>query len=93
VGTFTHTFLWNFTYHVAQYIHSLLTLILWKDADKLKFIIPSWNIGRILVLTYSWSCALLEEPPILQLLKNFPAFYGTRRFITVFTRALYWYLT
>jgi hypothetical protein len=23
-------------------------------------------------------------------LKNFPAFYGTRRFITVFTRALHW---
>jgi hypothetical protein len=29
---------------------------------------------------------------ILQLLKNFPAFYGTRRFITVFTRALLWFL-
>jgi hypothetical protein len=26
------------------------------------------------LLTYSWSWALLEEPPILQLLKNFPAF-------------------
>jgi hypothetical protein len=31
---------------------------------------------------------LLETPPIVQLLKNFPAFYGTQRFITVFTRAL-----
>jgi hypothetical protein len=41
-------------------------------------------------VTYSWSWALLEKPPILQLLKNFPAFYGTRRFITVFTRALHW---
>jgi hypothetical protein len=28
----------------------------------------------------------------VQLLKNFPAFYGTRRFITVFTRALHWSL-
>jgi hypothetical protein len=27
--------------------------------------------------------------PIVQLLKNFPAFYGTRMFITVFTRALH----
>jgi hypothetical protein len=26
-------------------------------------------------------------------LKNFPAFYGTRRFITVFTRALHWSLS
>jgi hypothetical protein len=33
--------------------------------------------------------SLLEEPPIVQTLKKFPAFYGTRRFITVFTRALH----
>jgi hypothetical protein len=39
----------------------------------------------------SW--ALLEKPPVAQLLKNFPAFYGTRRFITVFTRALHWSLS
>jgi hypothetical protein len=29
----------------------------------------------------------------VQLLKNFPAFYGMRRFITVFTRALHWSLS
>jgi hypothetical protein len=34
---------------------------------------------------HSWSRALLENPPIVQLLENFPAFYGTRRFITAFT--------
>jgi hypothetical protein len=34
----------------------------------------------------------LEKPPIVQPLKNFPAFYGTRRFITELTRALYWSL-
>jgi hypothetical protein len=44
-------------------------------------------------LTYLWSWALLEEKSNLQLLKNFPAFYGTRRFITVFTRALHWSLS
>jgi hypothetical protein len=37
----------------------------------------------IWLLTYWWSWALLDELPILQLLKNFPAFYGTRGFITV----------
>jgi hypothetical protein len=37
----------------------------------------------------SWSWALLEKPQIVQLLENFPEFYGTRRFITVFTRALH----
>jgi hypothetical protein len=44
------------------------------------------------LLTYLWSWALLEEPPSVLLLSNFPAFYGTRRFITLFTRALYWSL-
>jgi hypothetical protein len=38
----------------------------------------------------SWSWDILEKPPIVQLLKNFPAFYGTRRFITVFTSSLHW---
>jgi hypothetical protein len=32
---------------------------------------------------------LLEKSPVVQLLKNFPEFYGTRRFITAFTRALH----
>jgi hypothetical protein len=36
---------------------------------------------------------LLEKLPIVQLLKNFPAFYETRRFITVFTRAFHWSLS
>jgi hypothetical protein len=43
--------------------------------------------------SHSWSWALPEKPPIVQLLKNFPAYYGTRRFITVFTRALHWSLS
>jgi hypothetical protein len=38
-------------------------------------------------ITHPWSWALLEKLSIVQLLKNLPAFYGTRRFITVFTRA------
>jgi hypothetical protein len=39
------------------------------------------------MLPCSW--ALLDKLPIVQLLKNFPAFYGTRRFNTVFARALH----
>jgi hypothetical protein len=31
--------------------------------------------------------------PVPQLLKNFPKFYGSRRFITIFTRALHWPLS
>jgi hypothetical protein len=44
-------------------------------------------------LTHSWSWALLEKLSIVQQLKNFPAFYGTRRLIAVFTRALHWSLS
>jgi hypothetical protein len=35
----------------------------------------------------------LGKPSIMQSLRNFPAFYGTRRFIAVFTRALQWSLS
>jgi hypothetical protein len=52
------------------------------------FMHPS-NITSTYQLTKltTWSWALLEKPPIVQLLKNFQAFYGTRRFITMFTKA------
>jgi hypothetical protein len=38
-----------------------------------------------LPFTDSWSWALLQKPLIVQLLKHFPAFHATRRFITIFT--------
>jgi hypothetical protein len=41
----------------------------------------------------SWSLTVLEKLIIVQLLKNFPTFYGTRSFITAFTRALHWSLS
>jgi hypothetical protein len=50
-------------------------------------------IFRKNTLTHSWAWALLEKLPIVQPFKNFPAFYGTRRFITTFTRALHWSLS
>jgi hypothetical protein len=40
------------------------------------------------LLTYlltPWSTVLLEKPTSFQLVKKFPAFYGTRGFITAFT--------
>jgi hypothetical protein len=40
-----------------------------------------------------WRRAPPEKPPVVQLLKNFPTLYGTRRFSTVFTRALHWSLS
>jgi hypothetical protein len=37
----------------------------------------------------SWRGTILDKPPVVQPIKNFPTFYGTVRFITVFTRALH----
>jgi hypothetical protein len=42
------------------------------------------------LLVSSWSWALLEKSPIMQLLQSFPGYYGIRRFTAVFTRALHW---
>jgi hypothetical protein len=36
-----------------------------------------------------WSRVLLERPAVVRPLDSFPAFYGTRRFIAAFTRALH----
>jgi hypothetical protein len=36
----------------------------------------------------SMELSILEKPSAAQLLKNFQTFYGTRKFITVFTRGL-----
>jgi hypothetical protein len=46
-------------------------------------------LGTEYFYPHSWSWALLEKLPIVRLLENFPAFYGTRRFITAFTWALH----
>jgi hypothetical protein len=50
-------------------------------------------VAILCVFTYLQSWDFLDKLPIVQLLKNFPAFYGTQRFITMFTRALYWSLS
>jgi hypothetical protein len=34
-----------------------------------------------------WSSGFLEKLTVSQLIKKFPIFYGTQRFITAFTRA------
>jgi hypothetical protein len=53
----------------------------------------SFPIHMSYLLTYLRSWGLLKKPPIVHLLKNFPAFYRTQRFITVFTRAFHWSLS
>jgi hypothetical protein len=53
-----------------------------------KSVLPSRNIGKLSQPSL-WSLVHPERPPVAQLIKNFPAFYGTRRFITVFIRAIH----
>jgi hypothetical protein len=40
-----------------------------------------------------WNRVLLEKLTVTQLLKKLPTFYGTREFITVFTRNCHWTLS
>jgi hypothetical protein len=62
----------------------------WHDSN---FWQSTYTYCLIYSLTHSWSWALLEKLSIVQLLKSFPSFYGTRRFITLLTRALHWSLS
>jgi hypothetical protein len=64
--------------------------ILWSRARRTLCRQPS--------LTHSLTHSLMELSPSweatnCEATKNFPAFYGTRRFITVFTIALHWFLS
>jgi len=40
-----------------------------------------------------WRKVLLEKLTVTQLVKKVPAWYRTRRFITLFTRACHWSLS
>ena len=48
--------------------------------------LPYFNISLLTYLLTPWSRVLLEKLTGLQLVKKFPAFYGTRRFITAITK-------
>jgi hypothetical protein len=45
------------------------------------------KLGRHKINKTPWSRVLLGNQTVTQLVKKFPAFYGTRRLITAFTRA------
>jgi hypothetical protein len=48
--------------------------------------VTTCNVVHIKLIPLIW--VLLEKPLVAQLLNNFPAIYGTRKFITVFTWTL-----
>jgi hypothetical protein len=78
--------------HIQEDNVIINTTCTWPLTLQLIIINKTQNYHRLL-LTYLRSWAVLEKPPIVQSLKNFPAFYGTQRFNTVFTRALHWSLS
>jgi hypothetical protein len=41
----------------------------------------------------TWSRVLLYKLSVTHMIKKFSSFYGTRRFVTVFTRVLHWTLS
>jgi hypothetical protein len=47
----------------------------------------SYCVLFLSIMTNPKGLSPLEKPPVAQLFKNFPTFYGTRSFITVFIRA------
>jgi hypothetical protein len=54
------------------------------------------SLAPKLCTTYLSNCmelALIEKPLVAQLLRNFKTFYGTRRFIAVFTGFRHWSLS
>jgi hypothetical protein len=53
-----------------------------KISDTIYLTYTNWDVSHIRLS--SWSRALLKRLPVVQLLKIFPAFYRTRRFITIF---------
>jgi hypothetical protein len=73
--------------------HPLLNLDLWKGLFKKYAFRKMIFICHYYPLTCLRRWAFLEKPPVVQLLKSFPAFYGTRKFITVFKKALHWSLS
>jgi hypothetical protein len=87
--TFSRIRLWVDTYHRFEHTHShhLQGKIFYTI--KVKAVVSSKPLLYISLITHSWSWALLEKLPIVQLLENFTAFYGTRRFVTAFTWALH----
>jgi len=65
-------------------------------SGNLNFLEPSGPLqasnGTVFYLLTAWSRVLLEKLTGFQLVKKFPAFYGTRKFITVLTSAHHLFL-
>jgi hypothetical protein len=70
-----------------------LSVLIWA------LVTTAWRVLMLLEETASryllnpWCRILFEKLIVTQLVKNIPLSYGTRRFITVFTKARHWTLS
>jgi hypothetical protein len=88
VLTFLRTYLLTYVFtYVRTYLLNVLTYVRTYVCTYLSTYL------LIYYLLTSWSTVLLENLTCSQLVKKFPAFYGTRRFITAFTNARHLSLT
>jgi len=72
------------TYLLTYLLNYLLAYLL---TDLLNYLVTDLLTYLITYLLTPWNRVLLEKLTVSQLVKKFPAFYGTRRFITAFTSA------
>jgi hypothetical protein len=59
----------------------------------LKYLDFKRNTTDVLEYNYLYGGRVLLEKLIFHLVKKFAAFYGTRKFITAYTRARHWFLS
>ena len=74
--------------HITPITLSTLELNFCVNYQKLLTLLPTYTLRITYLLTYlltPWCRVLLEKLTGLQLVKKFPAFHGTRRFITALT--------
>jgi hypothetical protein len=65
---------WNMQKAKCRHLSREVPLIL---CDRRRYIRYCYHLVWSLSIPHWWSWALLEKPPIVQLLKNFPTSYGT----------------
>jgi hypothetical protein len=92
VGSVVLSFSWAspaqpFSGLIPTGLMSILYCPYFWDSPNLEGQVPVFISPRNRVRNRNW--VLLERPPVVQLLSNFSALYGTRSFITVFTRILH----
>ena len=90
IHIFTHRRFWTNYYYL--YIHifcfSILFLIIWSKNYLVRFLkVPASELTPLTHSLTPYSTVLLEKLTGSQLVKKFPTFYATRRFVTFFTRA------